>query len=79
VSASPQKKRSWEDKFKRLTTASQKAQEAVLVAIYEARQDGLSQADVAYMIGDRSPSGVGPKEAKGKEIFERRRRGSKSS
>lgn len=69
----PRKKRTWEDKFAKLTRASQAAQDAVLVAIYEARQDGLSQADVAYMVGGVHPTGIKAKEEKGRAIRERRR------
>lgn len=79
MTASRQKKRAWEAKFKRLTDAAQKAQEAILVGVHEARQDGLSGSDVAYMIGDRSSSGIKAKEEKGRAILERRKRGNQPS
>lgn len=79
MSASRQKKRLWEDRFERLLKAKQKADEDFLVAIYQARQDELSTSDVAYMIGDRSSSGIGAKEAKGKAILDRRKGGSGQS
>lgn len=53
--------------------AKQKADEALLVGIYEARQGGVPQADVARAVGDKSGSGIKPKEIKGREIYERRR------
>ena len=79
MSASRQMKRAWEDKLGKLCDELREAQEALLVGIYKARQDGLSQADVAYMAEGVSPSGVAAKEAKGREIYERRRRGPKPS
>ncbi|CAL9370159.1 hypothetical protein [Streptomyces sp. enrichment culture] len=72
---SRQKKRAWEDRLAKLTRAAQAAQDAVFVAIYEARQDGLSQADVAYMLGGVHPTGIKAKEEKGRAIRERRRGG----
>ncbi|KUJ70826.1 hypothetical protein ACZ90_00465 [Streptomyces albus subsp. albus] len=53
--------------------AAQKAADDVLVGVHEARLDGLTQADIAYMIGDRSPSGIATKDAKGKKILLERR------
>lgn len=79
MTVSRQTKRVWEDRLAKLVAASQAAQDAVLVGIYEARQDGLSQADVAGMVDGVSKSGIAIKEAKGREIFERRRRGQKAS
>lgn len=71
---SRQKKRAWEAKFERLTTAAEKAADDVLVGIHEAREDGLSQADIAYMVGSISPSGIKPKAAKGEKIAMERKR-----
>ena len=71
---SRQKKRAWEAKFERLTTAAEKAADDVLVGIHEAREDGLSQADIAYMVGGISPSGIKPKAAKGEKIAMERKR-----
>jgi hypothetical protein len=73
VSVTPQKRRAWEQKFQRLTKAAQRAADDVLVGVHEARLDGLTQADVAYMIGDASPSGIAAKDSKGKKILEARK------
>jgi hypothetical protein len=73
VTVSQQKKRAWEQKFQRLTKAAQKATEDVLVGVHEARQDGLTQADIAYMIGDASASGIAAKDSRGKKILEARK------
>lgn len=68
-----QKSRFWEDKLRELAKAKRDAMEAELVGIYQARQEGVSQAVVAAAIGHKSGSGIAPKEAKGKAIVERRR------
>ncbi|MFC5799146.1 hypothetical protein [Streptomyces formicae] len=73
MSVSSQKRRAWEQKIHRLTRAAQKANEDVLVAIYEATEDGLTQADVAYMVGGVSPSGIKPKAIKGAKILKERK------
>lgn len=70
MSVSPQKKRAWEQKFSRLTRTAQRAADDVLVAIHEARQDGLTQADIAYMVDGVSPSGIAAKDSKGEKILE---------
>lgn len=46
------------------------AERALMVAIYEATRDGLSQADAAYAIGDLSPSTIKAKALKGRAIKE---------
>jgi hypothetical protein len=66
-------KKSWGAKLEKLAEDAKRAQEDLLVGIYQARQAGLSQADVAYNVGGISPTGVRPKEEKGKAIFEARR------
>jgi hypothetical protein len=66
-------KKAWGAKLEKLADDCRKAQEDLLVGIYQARQAGLSQADVAYNVGGISPTGVRPKEEKGKAIFEARR------
>lgn len=71
---SRQKKRAWETKFEKLTAALEKAQEDVLVAIHEAREDGLSQADIAYMAGGVAPSGIKAKAVKGEKIAKERKK-----
>lgn len=68
----PQKRKSWKQKLGRLSKAAQKAAEDVLVGVYEARQDGLTQADIAYMLGGVSPSGVQAKADKGEKILKER-------
>lgn len=79
MKVSRQKRKAWEKKLGALASAKEKAIEDELVGIYEAREDGLSQADVAYMIGGVSPTGIKAKEDKGREIFERRKGGSGGS
>lgn len=71
--------RIWERKLKQLAQQVARAQEDLLVGVYEARQDRVSQADVAAYIGDRSSSGVKAKENKGRAIKEKRKRGPKQS
>lgn len=74
MSASSAKRRAWDRKFERLTELVQKATEDILVAVYEATEDGLSQADIAYMVGDRSQSGIKAKATKGEKILAERKR-----
>lgn len=59
-------------KFARLVKARQRAEEMLLVAIYEAHQDGASYDVIAHMIGDKSPAGIARKIAKGKALAEKR-------
>jgi hypothetical protein len=49
------------------------AEAALMVAIYEATEDGLSQADTAYAIGDKSPTTIKAKALKGRAIKEGKR------
>jgi hypothetical protein len=79
MTVSRQTKSAWLKKLTSLADGLDRAQEDLLVGIYQAREDGLSQADVAYMVSDRSSSGIAAKAAKGKEILERRKRGPKPS
>lgn len=71
--ASKQKRRAWETRLSKLSEAAQKAAEDVLVGIYEARLDGLTQADIAYMVGGVSPSGIQAKASKGEKILMERK------
>ena len=50
------------------------AEEDWLVLIVQAREAGLSQADVAYMAEGIQPSGVKAKEVKGRAVLEKRKR-----
>lgn len=72
MSASRQKKRAWASKFEKLVLAAEKANDDVLVAMHEAVQDELTQADIAYMVGGVSPSGVKAKAQKGAAILRAR-------
>lgn len=72
-------KKNWGTKLEKLDEAAQRAAEDLLVGIYEARQAGLSQADVAYNVGGISPTGIRAKEEKGKEILDARKGGRKQS
>lgn len=72
-------KKAWGSKLEKLALEAEKAQEDLLVGIYEARQAGLSQADVAYSVGGVSPTGIKAKEDKAKAILERRKGGSTPS
>lgn len=74
MSVTPGKRAGWAKKFARLTAASKAAQEAELVGIHEAVQDGMTQADIAYMIGGVSPSCIAGRAAKGRAILEGRKR-----
>lgn len=67
--------RVWQRRLEQLAKEAMRAQEDLLVGIYEARQERVSQADVAAFIGDRSNSGIKAKEVKGQEIKEKRKRG----
>lgn len=69
--------RIWQRKLEQLAKQVRRAQEDLLVGIYEARQDRVSQADVAAFIGDRAKSGIKAKEDKGRAIKEKRKRGPK--
>jgi hypothetical protein len=69
ASVSRQKRRAWEDRFAKLGEAKQKVEDDELVAVHKARQDGLTQADIAYMLGGVSPSSIAAKEAKGEQIL----------
>ncbi|NJP50110.1 hypothetical protein HCJ93_08500 [Streptomyces sp. SBST2-5] len=79
MAVSRQMRKAWGSKLETLTEKAQKAREDLLVGIYQARQAGLSQADVAYSIGGVSPTGIKAKEEKGREIYERRKGGSSPS
>lgn len=74
MSVTPQQRALWTKRLLRLTEAARRAQDDVLVAIHEATVGGVSQADIAYMIGARAPSGIKAKAGKGKAIAEARRR-----
>lgn len=79
MAVSRQTRKVWGSKLEKLAEAAEKAAEDLLVGIYQAREAGLSQADVAYSIGGVSPTGIRAKEEKGREIYERRKGGSGSS
>ena len=72
MSLTPHKRAALAGKFARLVKARQRAEEMLLVAIYEAHQDGASYADIAHMIGDKSRAGTARKGAKGKALAEKR-------
>lgn len=67
-----QARSAWAKKLGRLVAAQESAAKAVLVGVYEAREAGLSQADIAYMIGDASSSTVAAKVDKGAKIAQER-------
>lgn len=73
MSVSNAKRSAWAKKLARLVAARTAAEEAVLVGIHDAVEGGLTQADIAYMIGGVSPSIIGAKAAKGKAILEGRK------
>ena len=70
---SRQVRKSWVSKLEKLAEEAERAQEDLLVGILQAREAGVSQADVAYGVGGVSPTGIKAKEEKGKAILERRR------
>lgn len=63
----------WARKLQRLVEAQETAGRDVFVGIHEAREAGLTLADIAHAIGTHS-TGVPAKVAKGKMIAERRKR-----
>lgn len=73
MTVSRQTKKAWERKLERLAEGVDTAQEDLLVGIHEARRAGLSQADIAYMVGGVSSSGVKAKEEKGAAILAERK------
>ncbi|MFF4020021.1 hypothetical protein [Streptomyces sp. NPDC001843] len=75
MTASRQKRNAWLKKLAGLADGADKAQEDLLMGIYQARQDGVSYADVAYGIGDKSPSGIPAKVEKGRAVLEKRKGG----
>lgn len=74
MSITPQSRSAWTKKLSRLVAAETAAREAVLTGIYEATSAGLTQADAAHAIGDKSSSSIAAKAAKGKAILEGRKR-----
>lgn len=64
--------RLWQKKANALVDAVEKAEEDILVAIYEMKQEGMSNAAVAGVFGS-SPSGIQAKAAKGEKIVAARR------
>lgn len=74
MSVTPQMRGTWTTKLGRLSKAAQRAQEDLLVAVYEATETGVSQSDIAHMLGGVSPSSVAGKRDKGKAIKEARKR-----
>lgn len=76
MAVSRQTRKAWGSKLEKLTEAAQKAQEDLFVGIYQAREAGLSQADIAYAIGGVSPTGIKAKEDKGAAILAQRKGGS---
>lgn len=79
MTVSRQTKKAWGKKLEDLSDAVAKATEELLVGIYDAREAGLSQRDVAYHVDKLSPTGVKAKEDKGRAIKEKRKRGPKQS
>jgi hypothetical protein len=74
MSISPSQRGQLAKKAKRLVAARTAAEEAVFVFVFEAAEAGASQADIAYMIGDKGGSTIKAKALKGKAILEDRRR-----
>ncbi|MET9385330.1 hypothetical protein ABZY09_30730 [Streptomyces sp. NPDC002928] len=74
MTVSRQKRKAWEMKFSELAPAARKAAEDLLVAIHNADEDGVSHADIARMIGDKSRSGIAAKATKGRLVLARRQR-----
>lgn len=75
MSASQQTKRAWVKKLTALAQGLDRAKDDALVGVYEATENGLSHADIARAMGDKSASGIPAKAAKGREVLERRKRG----
>lgn len=66
--ASKAVKRVHERKLEALDLAKTKAYHAYLVGIYEAGEDGCTNDDIAYMVGNISPSTAGKYRKLGEEI-----------
>lgn len=74
MTASRQKIKAWDAKLADLAAAAQKAQEDILVGLYQAREEGLSFADLARGLGFSSASSVPTKVEQGRKILEERKR-----
>lgn len=74
MALTPEKRAGLQTRLRRLTAARKAADEAYLLAIYEAGEDGASYDDIAHMVGDKSGSGIAAKRRKGKAIKEARQR-----
>lgn len=61
-------------KLRRLVAAEKRSADDVLVGIYEAREAGLTLADIAYMVGGASQSTITAKADKGQKIAQERTR-----
>lgn len=66
-------RRLWANRLKKLAAEQQAAQENVLVAIFLARLDGVTQQVIADSIPGVSASGVAAKALKGEEILRARK------
>lgn len=69
--------RQWQKRFQTLLDNQAQIEEDILVSVYEATQEGLSQANIAGMIFI-SPSSIAGKAAKGEKILAERK-GEKSA
>jgi len=66
-------RRVWANRLAKLAEEQRAAQENVLVAIFMAREDGVTQQVIADSIPGLSASGVAAKARKGAEILRRRK------
>jgi len=73
VTVSPQKRNAWGKKLEGLAKAEQRAHEDTLVGIYQASQNEVSNAEIAFRLGFKSASNITQKAAAGKAIVERRK------
>lgn len=64
--------RQWQKRFTGLLDNEAQIEEDILVSVYEATQEGLSQANIAGMLFT-SPSSIAPKAAKGEAILKERK------
>jgi DNA-binding sugar fermentation-stimulating protein len=75
VRPTPQQRAAWVKRLQRLAGDVRKADEALLIAIHDAANlAGVTQADIAYAIGAKSPTIIKAKVDKGAAILEARKK-----
>lgn len=70
----PQHRAVWTKRLMALADDARRADEALLIGIHDAVEAGMVQADIAYAIGDKSPTGIKAKADKGAALLEAKKR-----